>query len=167
MLVRLMTEPTLEQRREALIRRLDEAKVSLAAAENLRDRARQMGGGLLSFGGSGSQRAKTQVQTATDRGLRAWAEAQTKVEHLERDIRMIENRIAERDRIRLTRDDLRGATHVRLVDGGWWRVARLNRTTVAVETGYSWTDKHEFHKIAEARAITEQARPSLRPEREK
>jgi hypothetical protein len=33
------------------------------------------------------------------------------------------------------------------VRGQWRRVARLNRTTVSVETGYSWTDRVPFLEI--------------------
>ncbi len=38
-----------------------------------------------------------------------------------------------------------------LVRGSWRTVARVNRLTVSVETGYSWTDRVEFHRIAERR----------------
>jgi len=135
--------------------RLVAAQAKLTAAEARREHAREMGGGLLSFGGSGSQRAHQQVQSATGRALRDHLDASEKVEYWERMVRAGERRIAERDRVRLTREDLVGATHVRLVDGGWWRVAKVNRTTVSVVTGYSWTNRHEFSKIAEARTVQE------------
>jgi hypothetical protein len=38
-----------------------------------------------------------------------------------------------------------------LVRGTWRTVARVNRLTVSVETGYSWTDRVEFHRITERR----------------
>jgi len=60
---------------------------------------------------------------------------------------------AEANRVHLTRDDLLAATYVR-TRFGWHKVARVSRTTVSVETGYSWTDKYEFSKILEARTIT-------------
>jgi hypothetical protein len=37
------------------------------------------------------------------------------------------------------------------VRGSWRRIVRVNRTTVAVETPYSWTDRVEFHRITEHR----------------
>lgn len=61
---------------------------------------------------------------------------------------------AEATRVQLTRDDIKGATHVR-TERGWHRIARLNPTTVSVETGYSWTDRHPYSKILEARTVTE------------
>jgi len=37
------------------------------------------------------------------------------------------------------------------VRGRWVKVARVNRTTVSVETGYSWTDRVPYHEIREHR----------------
>lgn len=33
------------------------------------------------------------------------------------------------------------------VSGLWRRVARVNRKSVSVETGYSWTDRAPYHDI--------------------
>lgn len=57
--------------------------------------------------------------------------------------------IAERDRRRLTADDLHGATYVR-TSTGWHKVVRVNAKSVTVETAYSWTDRYEFGEILEA-----------------
>jgi len=52
------------------------------------------------------------------------------------------------------------------VRGSWRRVVRVNRTTVAVETPYSWTDRVPLHEITEHRrrgqapAPVEQAEPT-------
>jgi hypothetical protein len=58
----------------------------------------------------------------------------------------------ERDRVRLTRDDIVGATHVR-TSPGWHLVARVNAKTVSVQTPYSWTDKYPFAEVLETRAV--------------
>jgi hypothetical protein len=58
----------------------------------------------------------------------------------------------EAARVRLTREDILGATHVR-TEFAWRRVARVNKTTVSVETGYSWVDRIPFDKIFDARTI--------------
>lgn len=54
--------------------------------------------------------------------------------------------MADAARIRLTRDDVKDAVLVR-DQFGWHNVIRVNRTTVTVETGYSWTDRIPFDKI--------------------
>lgn len=59
---------------------------------------------------------------------------------------------AEAERPRLTREQIAGATHVR-TRFGWHKVARVNKTTVSVETGYSWTDRYPFDEIHEARTL--------------
>lgn len=33
------------------------------------------------------------------------------------------------------------------IGGGWHRVARVNKKSVSVETGYSWTDRAPWHKV--------------------
>lgn len=60
-------------------------------------------------------------------------------------------RQAEADRIRLTLDDVRGASFVR-DEFGWHKVVRVNAKSVTVETGYSWTDRIPLDRIHEARA---------------
>lgn len=62
--------------------------------------------------------------------------------------RKLTNALAERDRPTLTRDDILGAVAVR-TKTGWHRVAKVNAKTVAVETGYSWTDKYTFDRVLE------------------
>lgn len=143
---------TLEEKLAYATMMRDAAQKRIEAADLLRERAREMGGGLLSFGGSGSQRARQQVQGATERGVRASIEAHERLDHWAGKVRGYEDRIAERDRARLTLEDIKGATHVRL-SHGWWKVARVNKTTVSVETGYSWTDRHTFDKVLEVRTI--------------
>jgi hypothetical protein len=60
-------------------------------------------------------------------------------------------RAAETARVPLTRDDILGATHVRFA-WGWRKVVRVNRSSVTVETGYSWNDRHPFSKVLEVQA---------------
>lgn len=62
------------------------------------------------------------------------------------------SREAERDRVRLTRDDIAGATHVR-TDTGWRRVITVNAKSVAVATAYSWTDRIPFERVLEVRTV--------------
>lgn len=62
-------------------------------------------------------------------------------------------RKAEAARVRFTRDDIEGAIEVRTLAHGWQRVVRVNKTSVTVETGHSWTDRHPFHKVLEVRTV--------------
>ncbi len=148
-----MSKYTLEEQLDRAIQMRELAQKAVDSANELRERAREMGGGLLSFGGSGSQRARGQVRQATDRGLRASADAEQRLERWTTKVRVIERQIAERDRIRLTPKQLAGATHVR-TSTGWHEVVRINKTTVSVATGYSWTDRIEFDRILESRTLT-------------
>lgn len=59
-------------------------------------------------------------------------------------------REAESARVKLTADDLAGATFVR-TDTGWHRVVRVNAKSVTVATAYSWTDRHPIGRVLEAR----------------
>ena len=54
--------------------------------------------------------------------------------------------IVERDRVRFTRDDVVGASEV-CTRFGWYPVVKVNRTTVSVSTGFSWTDKIPLEDI--------------------
>lgn len=126
------------------------AEQDLERANGARERARAHRGGLLSYGGSGSQAAHRQVQAELDRVLRDAKEAHDRVEHWGFEVRRFESKLAEQERPRLTRDDVLGATHVR-TGLGWHKVVRVNRTTVSVDTGYSWNDRYPFEKILEAR----------------
>lgn len=40
------------------------------------------------------------------------------------------------------------------IRGHWHRVARANKKTVSVETGYSWTDKAPWHEVQDHKAAT-------------
>jgi hypothetical protein len=127
-----------------------EARLEAATAKHAR--ANEMGGGIPGFGGSGSQRAAQQVRAAFGSADRAWREASEKLTYYTDKAAGYERRIAERDRVRLTREDIAGATHVR-ISRSWYKVARLNKTTVSVETGYSWTDRYTFDKVLDVRTL--------------
>jgi hypothetical protein len=148
-----MADYTLEERIAYASSKRDAAQLAIDAAEAVKERAREMSGGLLSFGGSGPQRARQQVQAASERGFRAYSEAQERYDYWDAKIRGYEARIAERDRKRLTRDGVAGATHV-LLSHGWRKVAKVNKTTVSVETGYSWTDRYTFDKVLAVRTVS-------------
>src|SRR4051812_44710939 len=100
-----MSDYTLEERIAYATEKRAAAQLAIDRAEAVRERAREMSGGLLSFGGSGPQRARQQVQTATERGYRVYQEAQERYDYWDTKIRSYERRLAERDRTRLTRDD--------------------------------------------------------------
>jgi hypothetical protein len=59
-------------------------------------------------------------------------------------------RLAELERVPLTRDDIVGAKVVRTAIG-WQKVRTVNKVTVSVESGYSWADKIPFDKVLEVR----------------
>lgn len=122
----------------------------LDLAQRRRDEARSLGGGLLGFGGSGPQAAARTVRDATDRAVRDWMKAATALDEAQLRFHILTRAIEERDRVRLTRDDIDGATHIR-TRRGWWTVVRVNAKTVTVETGHSWTDRIPFDKVLEAR----------------
>ncbi|MFC9432698.1 hypothetical protein [Nocardia sp. NPDC057030] len=90
--------------------------------------------------------AVTATPDASDRWTTAYAEAQ----RLAHEVEVLERKVAERDRVRLTRDDVIGAVAVRTAVG-WHKVVRVNKTTVSCASGYSWTDKFAFDKILEVR----------------
>jgi hypothetical protein len=127
-----------------------EARMEAANAKNAR--ANEMGGGIPGFGGSGNQRAAQQVRAAFSSADKAWREASEKLTYYTDKAAGYERRIAERDRVRLTREDIAGATHV-LVSRTWRKVVRVNKTTVSVETGYSWTDRYTFDKVLQVRTL--------------
>lgn len=90
---------------------------------------------------------------ADDRRWNAYgraAEAQIKLDTLRNDVRVLEIQLAaaikDRDRVRVTAEDLAGALAVR-DEYGWHKVAKVNKTTVSVETGYSWTDRIPLEKV--------------------
>jgi hypothetical protein len=149
-----MTDYTLEQRLAYAQQQRALAQNAIDSANSQRQSAREMGGGILGFGGSGPQRAAQQVRSATDRAIRASIAAEERFTLWDQKVRSYERQIGERDRVRFTRADLVGATHVR-TDTGWRKVARLNASTVSVETGYSWVDRIPFEKILERREIAQ------------
>lgn len=57
---------------------------------------------------------------------------------------------AERDRPKLTRDDVEGATHVR-DRFGWREVVRVNASSVTVRTAYSWDERIALARVLEVR----------------
>lgn len=61
-------------------------------------------------------------------------------------------REAEANRVRLTHDDVKDATHVRDAYG-WHKVVRVSAKSVTVETGYSWNDRIPIDRIHEARTV--------------
>jgi hypothetical protein len=124
----------------------------LKQADVKAERAHEMGGGILGFGGSGNQRAAQQVRSAWGSADRAWREATEKLEYYTDKAKGYERRIAERDRQRLTRDDVAGATHV-LISRSWRKVVRVNATTVSVDSGYSWVDRFKFDQVLAVRAV--------------
>ncbi|NHF62262.1 hypothetical protein [Microcella pacifica] len=53
---------------------------------------------------------------------------------------------AEEGRVPFTRDQIVGADAVK-TSTGWRTVRKVNRTTVSVETGFSWTDRIPFDQV--------------------
>lgn len=145
-----MTEYTLEQKRDWALRLAGEAEAELAQHRARLDQIREDAGGLLSFGGSGSQRAKHAISSATDRALKGSWDAGQKAKRYRLQAESLNRQIAERDRVRFTREDLAGSRFIR-TSGGWHKVVKVNAKTVSVETGYSWTDRHPFEKVLEVR----------------
>lgn len=141
---------TLEEKRDWALAGKQRWKAKLEQADAQSDRAHEMGGGIPGFGGSGDQRAAKQVRSAWSSADRAWREATEKLEYYTHKLRGYERRIAERDRKRMTREDIVGATAIK-TDSGWRLVVRVNTKSVSVTTGYSWVDRIEFDRIHEVR----------------
>jgi hypothetical protein len=144
---------TLDERIAYATEMLAAANAAMARADARADSAREMGGGIPGLGGSGSQRAAGQVRSAWSSADKAWREASERIEHWTYKLARLKVRQAEEQRVRLTRDDIKGATHVR-TQHGWHKVARVNAKSVSVETGYPWVDRYEFDKIREVRTLT-------------
>ena len=126
------------------------AERALNVAQMARDEAREMAGGLLSFGGSGPQGAATKVRNATDRAMTLHAQASANLLKAQRRERSIVARIAERDRVKFTHDDLAGAKFIR-TRHGWWDVVRVNAKSVTVATNFSWTERVPFDDVLEVK----------------
>lgn len=130
--------------------RLDAANEAMRVADMKDDAAFAMGGGIPGFGGSGNQRAAQQVRSALGSAHRAWQDASQRIEKWSYRVKRLEARIAEIERPRLTREDVRGATLVH--DGiSWRKVVRVNAKSVSVESGYSWVDRIDFDRIRDYR----------------
>lgn len=142
---------TLEEKLEWALAGKARWEARMAQADAAHESAREMGGGIPGFGGSGSQRAANQVRSAFASADRKWREATEKLEYYTQKARGYERRIAERDRKRLERSDIVGATHIR-IGRFWYKVARVNAKSVSVETGYSWVDRYTFDKVLEVRS---------------
>ncbi|TDW31006.1 hypothetical protein [Cryobacterium psychrophilum] len=90
---------------------------------------------------------------AYDREAKAWEV----VAASERAIRVIESQIKREHRDKLipyTEDELRACNRIR-TDLGWHRVVRVNKTSVSVETGYSWVDRIPLAKVIEVRKVAD------------
>jgi len=148
-----MSDHHLEQQLAYAREMITVAERDIESAEKLRAQARDLGGGLLSFGGSGKQGARRAVEAATDRGLRAAHAAGERLADWKRRADVLEARIAERDRVRFTGDDLADAAWVRSLTHGWRPVVRVNKTTVTVRSAYSWNDRIPLDQVLEHRAI--------------
>lgn len=61
-------------------------------------------------------------------------------------VESLKAQIRDRDRRRLTADDLHGATYVR-TKLGWHKVVRVNAKSVTVATPHSWTDRYRLDEI--------------------
>ncbi|WP_417510618.1 hypothetical protein [Microbacterium sp.] len=130
--------------------RLEAAQQAKAEAEKLSASAREIGGGIPGFGGSGSQRAAATVRGAYSRADRAHREADERIAKWTHRVKSLERRLAETQRVRFTREDVVGAEFIH--DGTSWRqVRKVNAKTVSVETGYSWVDRVPFDKIRSVR----------------
>lgn len=126
--------------------RLEAANEAMQAADRKEEAAHEMGGGIPGFGASGNQRAARQVRSALDSSYRAWKDASERIEKWTYRVKRLESRIAEIERVRLTREDVLGA--VLIHDGiSWRKVVRVNAKSVSVDSGYSWVDRVTFDQI--------------------
>ncbi|MCC2030644.1 hypothetical protein [Microbacterium allomyrinae] len=134
-------------------RRLEAANEAKAHAETLSASAREMGGAIPGFGGSGNQRAARQMRGAYGRADAAHKDADERIEKWKYRIRSLERRIAGHERVRFTAADLKGVTHVR-TSTTWRKVVRVNAKSVTVATPYSWTDRIAIDQVREHRTVT-------------
>lgn len=116
-----------------------EAELEAARAALVANYNRQVGG---------SSRTK-QHGIRIDAQIRRGAEHARTVERLERELTAL-RRPVQPEPQPVTPETLNGAKYVR-TRYGWHKVVRVNRTSVTVETGYSWTDRIQLGKILEAR----------------
>lgn len=147
-----MSAYTLEEKIAYATDKLEAAKAAQARADALYEQAREQGGGIPGFGGSGSQRAAQIVRGSYDRAFRAGSEADERAKYWEQKLRSYTRRLTERDRVRLTRDDALGAVAIR-DQFGWRTVLKVNAKTVTVRSTLhpDWTDRVPFEKVLEVR----------------
>lgn len=62
--------------------------------------------------------------------------------------------VKDRDRVRLTRDEIVGATAVRTALYGWRLVRRVNAKTVSIDSGYTWATLVKFDDVLAVRKGT-------------
>jgi hypothetical protein len=150
-----MNARTLEEKLEWALAGKARWEAKMAQADARYEQAHEMGGGIPGFGGSGNQRAAQQVRSAFDSADRAWREASEKLEYYTSKARGYQRRIEERDRVRLTRDDVLGATAVRTtLANRWLPVVRVNRVTVTVNGLWPWPEPVKFEHILDVRTVT-------------
>lgn len=116
-----------------------EAELEAARAALVANFNRQVGG---------SSRTK-QHGIRVDAQIRRGAEHSRTVERLERELAALRRPVRPEPKP-VTPDALAAAKYVRN-RYGWHKVVRVNRTSVTVETGYSWTDRIPVAKILEVR----------------
>ena len=78
------------------------------------------------------------------------AAAYAAIAPLEMNVKVLRQRITERDRPRLTRDQIIDAQFIRTMFG-WSRVLRVNRLTVTIPTQWSWTETVPFDQVLEVK----------------
>jgi len=146
---------TADQLRAKLATAQEHLEAALTAKQNA-DRisatARELGGGIPGFGGSGSQRAARQVQGAQGRAFEAHRDADARIAKWSYRVRALKQRIAEAERVRFTADDLRTATHVK-TGTGWYKVTRVNAKSVTVEMPPGWDNRFPLERITEWREV--------------
>ena len=95
-------------------------------------------------------RADTTRFTRYDREADSFVAYDVAVKHVAGLERALAAAIVERDRVRLTRDDVVGAREV-CTRFGWYPVVKVNRLSVSVGTGFSWTENIPFVDVLEIR----------------
>lgn len=134
------------------LNRLDAANELMATAKRQQDEARELGGGIPGFGGSGSQRAAGMVRSAHERSHQTWKEATERIEKWSDRIKRIEHRMAEVERVKLTDGgSIKDAKFIR-ASGMWWKVAKVNAKSVTVHyPGASFTERIAIDRVTEWR----------------
>lgn len=145
-----MTTTTTEELKAKLAnaqRHKVKAEADRDAATRAEDYLREHASGL-GYGGSNAHRGANKIHAQSRANAARWKEADDRAKHWAQKIRGYEQRIAERERVRLTRADILGATRIR-TRYGWHTVVRVNKTTVSCKSGYSWVDRYTFDKVLE------------------